>query len=136
MQLPDGYLDDLSDELAPYSLEFESVTSSPDGEIEVCFSADPVSFANAHPDLGVEQSYGRSWPPSALHLLLRFGRHLDPMAAEFENLDLLAGTASVDRGLRDRLNTLADPADHAVAVGEAMGRALADTAPGSDDYLE
>jgi len=45
---------------------------------------------------------------------------------EFETVDLLAQTASTDRALRDRLNTLADPADQAAAVGQALAAAIAE----------
>lgn len=122
--LPEGYLDDLQDELAPLGLEYGSATEEP-GVTEVVFTADPESVAHAHPWLGIKESYGRAWPPAQLELRLRFDLG-DPTQVEFETIDLLAHTASTDPALRDRLNTLADPADHAAAVGEALAEAFAE----------
>lgn len=122
--LPEGYLDALRDELAPFGLEYGSVADGP-GVTEVVFTADPESFVRAHPWLGIEESYGRTWPPAQLELRLRFDRG-DPTQVEFETLDLLAQTASTDSALRDRLNTLHDPADQAAAVGQALAEALAE----------
>lgn len=122
--LPEGYLDELRDELAPFGLEYGSLTEGP-GVTEVVFTADPESFVRAHPWLGIQESYGRTWPPARLELQLRFDRG-DPTQIEFETLDLLTQTASTDPALRDRLNTLADPADQAAAVGQALAEALAE----------
>lgn len=122
--LPEGYLDALRDELAPLGLEYGSAIDGP-GVTEVVFTADPESFVRAHPWLGIEESYGRNWPPEQLELRLRFDRG-DPTQVEFETVDLLAQTASTDPALRDRLNTLDDPADQAAAVGQALAEALAE----------
>ncbi len=122
--LPEGYLDELRDELAPFGLEYDSLAEGP-GVTEVVFTADPESFVRAHPWLGVRESYGRTWPPEQLELHLRYDRG-NPTQVEFETLDLLTQTASTDPALRDRLNTLADPADQAAAVGQALAEALAE----------
>jgi hypothetical protein len=122
--LPEGYLDALRDELAPFGLEYGSVVEGP-GVTEVVFTGDPESVARAHPWLGIEESYGRAWPPAQLELRLRF-EFGDPTQLEFETIDLLAQTASTDPALRDRLNTLEDPADQAAAVGEAIAEAFAE----------
>ena len=120
--LPEGYLDALQDELAPFGLEYGSASEEA-GVTEVVFTADPESFVRAHPQLGIEESYGRNWPPAQLELRLAFELG-DPTQVEFETVDLLAETASTHPALRDRLNTLADPADQAAAVGEALAEAL------------
>ncbi|MFN8137558.1 MAG: hypothetical protein U0R79_08315 [Propionicimonas sp.] len=138
MEIPDGYIDALTDELAPFGLEFNSVTTSEDDDVTaVLFEADPESFARAYPGLGIEESYGDGWPPACLDLWLKFDRHGDPVEAEFEVFDLLAWAASVDPGLHDRLNVMHDPSDHAVAVGEALRRVLEQESSGpDDDYLD
>lgn len=122
--LPEGYLDALRDELAPFGLELGSLADTP-GVTEVVFTADAESFARTHSWLGIEESYGRAWPPAQLELRLRFDSG-DPTRVEFETVDLLAQTASTDPALRDRLNTLADPADQAAAVGQALAEAIAE----------
>jgi hypothetical protein len=122
--LPEGYLDALRDELAPFGLEYDSATED-DGVTAVVFTTDPESFVRAHPQLGIEESYGRNWPPARLELRLEYELG-DPTQVEFETIDLLAQTASTHPSLRDRLNTLADPADQAAAVGEALAEALAE----------
>lgn len=136
MQIPDEYPDALVDELAPYGFEFDSVSTGEDGETAVRFTAEPDSFVRAHPGLGIEDSYQADWPPEALQLWLRFDRHGDPIQLEFEIFDLLAWTASTDPELHDRLNTMEEPLDHAVAVGEAMGLVLEAEQLPADDYLE
>lgn len=135
MDLPEGYVGALCDELAPYGLEFEEVRRDADG-YEIDFRADPGWFVQQFPGLGIAESYGQAWPPEGLHLRLRLDFGGDPVQLEFETIDLFAQTASADAALRDRLNTLNDPADHAVAVGQAV--ALAVAAPQEDDqfYLE
>lgn len=126
MDLPDGYIDALSDELAPYGLEFSAVNR--DGaDTEIVFHADPDSFVQQFRGLGIAESYGSAWPPAALALRLHFDAGGDPVELDFETVDLMAQTASTDPALRDRLNTLADPADHAVAVGQALALAITPT---------
>lgn len=136
MQIPDEYPDALVDELAPYGFEFDSVTTTPDGETAVLFTAEPESFVRRHPGSGIEDSYQADWPPSALHLWVRFDRHGDPIQLEFEIFDLLAWTASADPELHARLNSMEEPLDHAVAVGEAVGEVLESEQRPTDDYLE
>jgi hypothetical protein len=123
VKIPDGYVDALSDELAPYGLEFDAVREDADG-LEISFRADPGSFVGQYPDFGIAESYGSAWPPPQLTMRLRFDVRQNPIQFDFETIDLLTQTASIDAGLRDRLNTLEDPADHAVAVGEAFALAL------------
>lgn len=122
--LPEGYLDALQDELAPFGLEIGTLVDTARAT-EVVFTADPESFARTHAWLGIEESYGRAWPPAQLELRLRFDSG-DPTQMEFETVDLLAQTASTDPALRDRLNTLADPVDQAAAVGQALAAAIAE----------
>ncbi|MFZ0529361.1 MAG: hypothetical protein WAL91_02345 [Propionicimonas sp.] len=136
MELPDGYLDALSDELAPYGFEFGSIEPDDDRGQALCYRADPEGFAREHPDAGIEDSYGSRWPPAGLELWLRFDRHGDPYDISFETIDLLASTASSDPQLNARLNTLDDPADHASAVGEALYAALLPEREAPHDYLE
>ena len=134
MELPTGYTDLLCDELAPFGLEFGSITTS-DEVTSVRFRADPESFVRAHPGLGIEESYGAQWPPDALALWARFDADANPIEISFEVFDLMIWAASADPGLRDRLNTLADPADHAEAVGEALAAVLYPAEP-EDSFLE
>ena len=128
MELPTGYTDLLSDELAPFGLEFSSITTT-DEVTSVRFQADPESFVRDHPGLGIAESYGATWPPAALALWVRFDAEANPVEISFEVFDLMMWAASVDPGLRDRLNTLADPADHAEAVGEALAAVLYPSEP-------
>ena len=100
------------------------------------FEADPESFVRTHPELGIEESYGSKWPPATLELRLRFDRQGDPEQIEFEVFDLLAWAASEDPDLHTRLNTMDDPADHAVAVGEALGRAMEQERSQVEEYLD
>lgn len=136
MDLPDGYLDALSDELAPYGFEFGATTPDEDGGLALRYQADPESFAREFPQAGVEDSYGVHWPPHHLALWLRFDRHGDPYEISFETFDLLADTASNDPQLNSRLNTLEDPSDQASAIGEALYAALHPQHHEYSDYLE
>lgn len=136
MEIPDGYIDALTDELAPYGLEFGAVSTDEDGDTAVRFDADPDSFERLHRGLGIADSYGAAWPPAALHLVVKFDRHGDPIQADFEVFDLLSWAASADPELHDRLNTMDDPSEHAVAVGEALGRVLEQEGSQLGDYLD
>jgi hypothetical protein len=136
MEIPDDYPDALSDELTPYGFEFASVSDGDEGGTVVLFEAEPESFVRAHPTLGIEESYGSAWPPDRLHLRVGFDAHGDPIQIDFETLDLLAWAAAVDPALHDRLNTMAEPLDHAVAVGEAVGAAVQPEYTPSDGYLD
>ncbi len=135
MEIPDEYPDALTDELAPYGFAFASTTEGEDGETAVVFEAEPESFVRSNPGLGIEESYGSAWPPASLRLIVNFDRHGDPIQVDFETIDLLAWAASADPQLHDRLNTMADPFDQAVAVGEALGAVLSTEQP-IDDFLE
>ncbi|MGV8910553.1 MAG: hypothetical protein ACOH1Y_16355 [Propionicimonas sp.] len=136
MEIPDDYADALTDELAPYGFEFASVSEDDEGGVSVLFEAEPEAFVRANPDLGIEESYGAAWPPDALDLWVKFDRLGDPVQIDFETIDLLSWAAAVDPGLRVRLNTMADPLDHAVAVGEALGAALQPVRSSAEDYLD
>lgn len=124
MELPKGYLEALIDELAPFGLEFNAVLPGEEGGSDILFDAGPEAFSQAYPDSGIEDSYGAQWPPQCLDLWLKFDWTGDPVELSFEIFDLLAWSASTDPELHARLNTLDDPADHAVAVGEALGLVL------------
>ncbi|MCA0293924.1 MAG: hypothetical protein LCH96_01190 [Actinobacteria bacterium] len=136
MPIPEDYPDELTDELAPYGFEFGAVQEDDDMGTSVLFVADPESFVHAHPGLGIEESHGASWPPASLDLWISFDRHGDPVQISFEVFDLLAWAASEDPELASRLNSMEDPADHAVAVGEALGHVLEQERPQYDDYLD
>src|SRR5665647_3444660 len=124
MQLPDNYPDALTDELAPYGFEFASVSADDEGGSTVLFVAEPESFVRTNPGLGIEESYGKGWPPEQLRLQLLFDRFGDPFQIEFETIDLMSWAAEADPELHARLSGMADPADQAVAVGEALRAVL------------
>ena len=136
MEIPSDYPDALTVELAPFGFEFTSVTPGEDGGTNILFEAEPDSFVRTYPELGIEESYGDDWPPARLQLWLRFDSHGDPIEITFEVFDLLAWAASVDPQLHARLNTMEDPAEQAIAVGEAMARTLEQEPAPADDYFE
>ncbi len=136
MPIPEDYPDALVDELAPYGFEFGGVQEDDDAGTSILFVADPESFVRTHPGLGIEESHGAAWPPASLDLWVSFDRHGDPIQISFEVFDLLAWAASEDPDLHTRLNTMEDPADHAAAVGEAIGHVLEQEGTRIDDYLE
>lgn len=136
MQIPDDYADALTDELGPYGFAYTGSAPTDDGGVDLLFEAEAESFVRANPELGIEESYGGQWPPEALELWLRFDAHGDPVEISFEVFDLLADAASTDPALHARLSSMEDPGDHAVAVGQAMGRVLAGEVAPADDYLE
>ena len=135
MESLQDYADALTDELGPFGFEFNSVSRTGDGEVAVLFEADAESFVRSHPGLGIQESYGEQWPPPCLDLWLKFD-HGEPVEISFEVFDLLAWAASADPALHARLGSADDPSDHAVAVGEALGRVLDQERPHLDDYLE
>lgn len=135
MEFPEGYLEDLADELAPYGFEFSAVTTAEEGGSDILFETEPESFLQAYPDCGIDESYGSGWPPECLDLWLRFDPGGDPVEISFEIFDLLAWSASSDTELNARLNVLDDPEDHAMAVGEALARLLASPLAEDPDYL-
>jgi len=136
MEIPDDYTDALTDELAPYGFEFGSVTEGEEGATVVLFEAEPESFVRAHPWLGIEESYGSAWPPDQLRLRVGFDHLGDPIQIDFETIDLLSWAAAVDPELLVRLNTMSDPPDQAVALGEALRAALLPEPGAEDDYLD
>lgn len=136
MEIPDDYPDALTDELAPYGFEFASVSADEEGGTVVLFEAEPESFVRAYPLLGIEESYGSAWPPDSLELQVVFDSLGDPVQIDFETIDLLSWAAAVDPELHVRLNTMAEPLDHAAAVGEALGAALQPERAAVDDYLD
>jgi len=135
MGLPDGYLDALSEDLAPCGLEFGGSTELAGGITELVFTTDPEGFAQQHPQLGLHYAYGAAWPPPQLQLVLDFDQRRNPLRVEFETVDLLSWTASANPALRNRLNTLDDPEDHAAAVAEAFGEILTVEDP-DGDYMD
>jgi hypothetical protein len=136
MEIPDDYPDALTDELTPYGFEFAAVTDGDEGGTVVLFEAEPESFVRAFPQLGIEESYGAAWPPDRLELRVGFDDVGDPILIDFETVDVLSWTAATDPELHVRLNTMADPLDHAAAVGEAVGSVLRPEPVGADDYLD
>lgn len=141
MAIPDGYVEALIDELAPLGFEFEGTRteSEEDGGDEsndaIIFQADPLSFVQRHRDLGLELAFGDEWPRHRLTLVIRLDRHGEPYGIDFEIFDVLAWSASAAPDLHDRLNTLDDPTDHAVALGTTLARLLAGPAQLTDDYF-
>ena len=136
MQIPDDYPDALTDELAPFGFEFDSVSADEEGGAAVRFVAEPDSFVRANPGLGIEESYGAGWPPEHLRLELLFDRFGDPFNIDFETLDLMSWAAAADHGLHARLSSMADPIDHAAAVGEALAAALRSDRSDAEEFLE
>lgn len=142
MAIPEGYVEALIDEVGPFGFEYAAAVTSDDpddeGDVEIRFEADPLSFAARYPGLGLtfREGYGEDeWPPHRLDLRVLIDRHGDPEAIEFEVVDVLSWTASEAPELHDRLNTLSDPDDHAAALGEALGLLLERQDPISDDYF-
>lgn len=135
MGLPDGYLASLREDLAAYGLEFGGISDLAGGITELVFTTDPEGFAQEHPQLGVQFAYGEAWPPANLRLIVDIDQRRNPLRIEFETVDLMAWTASADPMLRNRLNTLDDPDDHAAAVAEAFGEILTVADP-DGDYLD
>ncbi|HRA75684.1 MAG TPA: hypothetical protein PLE12_05565 [Propionicimonas sp.] len=123
MELPEDYVDLLADELAPFGLGFAAVQENPE-ETAVLFEAEPQSFVRSFGAVDVEDSYGEQWPPASLELRVQVGPRGDVVEVSFEIWDLLADAAGSDPELAARLGSLADPADQAAAVGEALRAVL------------
>ena len=123
MELPEDYVDLLADELAPFGLGFAAVQENPE-ETAVLFEAEPQSFVRSFGAVDVEDSYGEQWPPACLELRVQVGPRGDVVEVSFEIWDLLADAAGSDPELAARLGSLADPADQAAAVGEALRAVL------------
>lgn len=141
MAIPDGYVEVLIDELAPLGFEFERTRTESEDEggdessDVIVFGADSLSFVQRHRGLGLDEVFSDEWPPHRLTLVIRLDRHGEPYVIEFEIFDVLAWSASAAPDLHDRLNTLNDPTDHAVALGVALSRLLQGPAEPADNYF-
>ena len=124
MPVPEGYVDLLTDELAPFGLVFVRRDES-----TITFEADPRSFVAAYDAADIEESYGDAWPPDALVLSIDVDPDCDVTRIEFETYDVLDWAAAADPELGGRLNNVNDPADQAQAVGAALGALLAPADP-------
>lgn len=128
MPVPPGYVDLLTDELAPFGLVFAGCSES--DLTTVAFEADPESFVATYDAADIEGSYGDAWPPAALALAIDVEPNGDVTRIVFETYDLLDWAAANDPGLGARLNNVADPADQAQAVGTALAEVLTPADPG------
>lgn len=137
MAIPDGYVDALTDELAPYGLEFNSAGPQTDNEggDRIIFTADLPTIVRLYPDHGLGETFRDDWEGRTIYLWITLDRHGEPEEIQFEVFDIMAWSASEAPALHNRLNTLDDPADHAVAVGEALGRLLRPADEPADDYF-
>ena len=123
MDLPDGYLDGLTDELAPFGLELDQAEVDPGGEWEIRFEAEPESFVHHYPWTDIDASYGSTWPPESLSLWIK-GEGTDVVEVTFEIYDLLLWAQADAPSLAGRMGSLAEPEDQAAAVGEALNQLL------------
>ena len=98
-----------------------SVSDDDDGGTVVLFEADPESFVRAHPELGIEESYGSSWPPATLELWCGSTGTATRCRSTSRPSTCWRGRRRRPRPA-DRLNTMADPRDHAVGGGRGAGR--------------
>ncbi len=135
MELPEDYVDLLTDELAPYGFEFSAVLDDPEDGSAVLFEAEPDWFVQQYPWTDIRRSYRQSWPPESLTLVIKVDRGDDVTEVSFETYDLLLWANSEDHKLAGRLGSLENPSDHAAAVGEAMGRILEPAPHFEDDDL-
>lgn len=137
MAIPDGYVDDLIDELSPYGLEFtevQPVTDNEGGE-RIIFQADLPTFVRLYPDHGLGETFRDDWEGRTIYLWITLDRHGEPEEIQFEIFDVMAWSASEAPGLHARMNSLDDPADNAVAIGLAVGRLLEPNPEPADDYF-
>lgn len=123
MTLPDDYLDLLTDELAPFGLEFESSVHDDEDVWRIRFEAEPENFLHQYPWTDIDASYGSSWPPEALELLIAV-EDGDVIEISFEIYDVLLWAQSERPRLAGRLTTLDDPADQTEALGQALALLL------------
>lgn len=125
MDLPDDYLDVLTDELAPFGLELDTAQSDSGAEWQIRFEAEPESFVHRYPWTDIDASYGANWPPASLSLWLR-GEGSDVVEITFEVYDVLLWAQGEAPALAGRLGSLEDPQDQAQAVGQALGELLSE----------
>jgi hypothetical protein len=123
MDLPPDYLDLLADELAPFGLEFESSALDDEEVWQIRFGAEPESFVHQYPWTEIDASYGSSWPPEALHLVIGV-EDGDVVEISFEIYDMLLWAQAESPELAGRLATLDDPEDQAEALGQALAALL------------
>jgi hypothetical protein len=123
MDLPPDYLDLLADELAPFGLEFESSALDDEQVWQIRFEAEPESFVHQYPWTEIDASYGSSWPPEALHLVIGV-EDGDVVEISFEIYDMLLWAQAESPELAGRLATLDDPEDQAEALGQALAALL------------
>lgn len=123
MDLPDDYLDVLTDELAPFGFELSSAEKDQDGQWQICFETEPESFVHHYRGTEIGASYGAAWPPLALEMWIKVeGR--DVVEITFEVYDILLWAQAESPRLAGRMGSLEDPEDQAAAVGEALGELL------------
>ncbi len=123
MELPDDYLDLLADELAPFGLEFDSSVLDDEDVWQIRFEAEPENFVHQDPWTAIDASYGSSWPPEVLELLIAVEDN-DVVEISFEIYDVLMWAQGASPELAGRLSTLADPEDQAEALGQALAALL------------
>lgn len=123
MELPDTYLDLLADELVPFGLEIASSRLNDEGVWEISFRAEPENFIHQYPWTDIDASYGASWPPEALWLLIAVEDN-DVVEISFEIYDVLLWAQGESPELAGRLATLDDPEDQAEALGQALATLL------------
>lgn len=124
MDLPEDYVDVLTDELAPYGFEFGAVRDGPEDEQHIRFDVDPESFLRRYPWTEIDASYGNAWPPPSLELWIKVDDHGDLVEITFEVYDILLWAAAESPDLAGRLATLEDPADQAAALGQSLAELL------------
>ncbi len=123
MELPEDYLDLLADELAPFGLEFDASVLDDEDVWQIRFTAEPETFVHQYPWTDMDASYGDSWPPEALELLIAV-EDSDVVEINFEIWDVLLWAQGEAPELAGRLATLDDPEDQAEAVGQALATLL------------
>jgi len=123
MELPEDYLDVLTDELAPYGFEFSTAETDSEGQWQIRFEVEPEWFVHRYPWTEIDASYGDAWPPEQLALWIRIDSR-DVVEITFEVYDVLLWAQAEAPELAGRLSTLEDPEDQAAAVGQALGEVL------------
>lgn len=123
MELPSDYLDLLSDELAPFGLEFESAVLDDEDVWQIRFEAEPDTFVHQYPWTELDASYGSGWPPATLELRIAV-EGKDVVEISFEIYDVLLWAQGDSPELAGRLGTLDDPPDQAEALGQSLAALL------------